>query len=838
MPTEEPAPGGIQEDVAANEVAGDPIAPQVGTVNQDPVVPSASPDDHPHTSSTAETRADGHHGAQESTTAGAPRLSTKVDDSPHALVYSIADSRGAKFQTFYVDRMGFEEQAEKDEDDDASLLELTTVLPVRDQSHSQFPSEELSQYLDRLRENRLVLISCPNDEISQDAAYALIGAMDIHRQKDRRFLNFGRFPKEGPTPSLFFRKRGDAKTKTAILVNALGEESRPFLESFISTNSLNWAAIQDDLKQNNTCMICVIDSDYIDENFDREPKNSQRSRKSHVTHWRVPFLRFLLRECGCETAELERRILEQRSLDRWRANDLEFYLEIRDAVDSGKLLEIVAAREEAPLPNPTPPQSIFKDSDTLHNIILYVATVLPGLSPREFRRIVTLLLDAHLEAVTVQDRDKEESETPGNDLMRNWVEMPDGALRQCRLVTKPLNSSMKVVRFDDLRLGDDLLEYLQREYSLFIEQQFERLQELGLIFSVSSRVSDGVMGLIIETAAAYPDDYGARWLAEMVKHFRQSAELAGDGQRKRLIALRAAELLRRILGTEGLEGTVGTFFQHLLQSKDFRLAFEVLKRLQDGPGFDKFKWLRQLVERGDADVRQQVYGYLFSYLRQSRHRVYHIFEIIQTWFPDPAKSVLTETNKYSLRLLLAYCLETTLKFDEQLFGRWPSEFPLLSFKDGASANRGLGLLTQWLFHPGTVVILRERGMTNSIALLAAKWLFILLDSDAARLAASGQNNNADGNGDKEESITALGVRDILLTQIVRHASPQDLQRLLVYWEESVRIMLDAGTREYFGSEGKYQLGNRREILAAAVRKLKTLQYQIRTAAHSAGKEVV
>jgi len=861
MPSDEQEPAMYEDDLA-------PTAPRIGEDDdaadaelRAPVdAAKASLEDEERASSADETGAYGQGvEGEEASEDDRADSSTHVYESPDATIHNVADGRGATFArdlfSAVINLGQTKEQTQKDEDEE-SLIELTTILPFRTPNLSELDSEEFSFHLKKLKEERLILISCPSQEVSINAAYALADNLGIPWGEQRRLLNVERVAKESRTMNLFFlRKRSDGVT--AIILNALGELSCPSLDYLIFSNRLSWADFQDDLRRNSIYMLCLVDSNYVEDRFKGEQPAQRSARELQITHWRVSFLRPLLRHhFPAREAELEVKILEERKRHWWSPNDWEFYYEIKSEIETGKLLETVNSRQGARPPNPIHPRTIFKGDEPLHNIILYVATFLPNLSPREFRKVTHLLLEAQAKSMPPAPPDPVAGESieaahipKKKDSMRAWMESPDGVLRDCRLVTMPLNNSIKVIGFDNFRRREELREYLERDYSLFLEQQFERLLGLGMLFSPSARVADGMMRLVMEMASAYPDDYGARWLAETVKGFKQVAESSNDAshdsetdvfqtlgvadsaQAKKLVSLRASELLRRMLEAPGMEGAVDTFFQQLISSKNFKLVFEIVKRLQLAPNFDEFRWLKQLVERGDPETRSQVYGYLFGYLKKVRSKVYQILWTLESWLPEPTKLAesYSVSNKYALRLLLAYCLGTTLKFEEKLFGCWPSQYPLFSFSDVETANRNLDLLTKWLFHPGMSVILRERNISwNSVGALTVKWIFILLDRDEASSSDidCGTASTSPNGTTAEGQFSALDVRDILLAQMVLNAEQVQHHRLLTYWEESVDNMLDAITEAPYGSEARDRLVRRRDILADTVTKFRALQYEL------------
>lgn len=698
------------------------------------------------------------------------------------------------------------EQAQKPEEE-YSLVELATRLPERSPTYAEFVADRLQSNLESLREDGIVFISCADEEIALDAAYALIEGLGLPRAEQRLVLSFSRAAREGGIPDIFFiKKDGDPADDVAVVVDAVGEEGRPFLDSLIFATRTSAETIRDDLRRSRVFLLCLVDATYLESRLKAARAEQRRARDLRFAHWRIAFLRPLLtRYFPSDYEGLERQIEGQRQRGWWSSDENDFCDELKSHIRAGRLPDVVESREGEP--DPEPPDKLFRGDDSLHDVALYVATFFPNLNPREFNRLVLELLE-----------DEGEAGSKG-DLKLHWRKSPDKVLSACYLVNVSLAGAATAVGFDNFRRRDALLEHLETRYSLFLDNQFERVMRLRLLFHPSRRVADGAMRLIIKAAAGYPEDYDGAWLAERVAS--APPEAADANKVRRLVYARTAELIRRMLEAGGLEETVDGCLQQLLYARNFRHALEVVKRLQLVPDFYEFKWLRQLVERGDEETRGQVYNYLFGYLRKVRGRVYELLHALEAWVPEPGRAVLSEANKFPLMLLLDYCRWTCRRLDVKLYGAWPSRYPLFSFKDYESAAADLDLLTRWLFHPGVKAIFKGlpkwKLTENGINSLIEKWMLILMQTDDAPGATQGGVDAEPGAPD------AAAVRDLLFRGVVANASPAQQQGLLDYWVGSRVLLLNKLAAAPRGSSERKTLARQREVLGEAITRFKAVR---------------
>jgi hypothetical protein len=739
----------------------------------------------------------------------------------------------------------FNSSLQKD-DEERALIEFTEALPPKSPRLPDFVSEELSEYLEKLKEERLILISCPDEDIAFSAAHALIGGLYLPQGGQRLLLNIDKSAVEGSLPSVYYLRRKSGHDKeTVVLVDAATEKARPFLEPIIYAARASSAAIQDDLRRNDMYLLCLIDPALVEAGTRPADGGPRRARELKFPCWRIPFLRRLLERHQVEgAAEVEAKIEGQRALGWWSLSDGDFYSELNDYLVRRELLGQIKKLDETPPPGPV--SELFKGDEPLSDTVLYVATFFPNLTPHEFNQLVPLLLAGAPQvadngaATPPKDGAHEAAGVPGEKApLQVWRQRPDQVLKKCELVTIPLRGATRGVNFTNHSLRGKLRGHLEREYSFFLENRFQAVQGLGLIFSPSPKISQSAVQLSVEMAASYPEYYGSRWLAGVVRDF-ESSFASADGARaptwrlieeanaakaRKLFYQSLSQLVRAMLEEPRLAEVIEEFLQQLLLSKQHGGVLEIVRRLQFAPAFDQFKWLKQLLHRGDQQIREQTSDYLRGYLKRTGGRVYQALTSLESWLPEGGRPLQTYPfpARYALRLLHFHLSETTFRFDARYFGSWPSACPLFAFGDADTAAGDLRLLVRLLFHPGMNGVFKEQRLNQEegalrINRLVTTWFFIL--QGKGERSAHGRDNEAEG---AEPRPDASMVSGLLLEQIVRTTTAPQRAALLAYWHEESRRTLKALSNKPYGSPAWEELAWKRDLIAELITRYEQLR---------------
>jgi hypothetical protein len=189
-------------------------------------------------------------------------------------------------------------------------------------------------------------------------------------------------------------------------------------------------------------------------------------------------------------------------------------------------------------------------------------------------------------------------------------------------------------------------------------------------------------------------------------------------------------------------------------------------------------WLKQLLEQGSKEIREQAQGYLLGYLLRRDSLIYPTLKELMQWPPAGRAGRAIQT------LLIVYGVETNRKLPQQDYGKWPSPHPLFGFRGGAEAREYLGLLFGWLFDAAFAV--DADGGLSIIADIVAGWYFILTPPS--------QRAEVDDSRAGEDELDSTAVRQLLLECLARHCSRPQRRGLLETWEEFRNHILDDVSR--------------------------------------------
>lgn len=656
-----------------------------------------------------------------------------------------------------------------------SLFELTKSLPAFASEISASVLGHLTSQINRLREERLLLLSCLDEKLALTAAYTLIQELG----EEGRLLNFEWIAEEGRDLTIYqlLKEREEGDRQMVILVDALSQRALPFLESLLSATSSGYGSIKEELKSNGLLLICLADPTEVEKRV--------RATDLLLAQWQIPFLRPLLQTYYPDQCDaLETQILRQREMGKWHRDERSFYEQIRTPLHSQRLPTVVTSLEEGA--DMVSAESPIKDGTTVEDTVLYVATYFPNLSPKEFIRVVSLLLGERTTTITGTAQEKAEDGTyktvqtqQEKELRELWQKAPDEKMKACRLMTS--KDLPKVVAFADHRLKEAVREQLEEEHSFFLENRFSDVQQFGLLFDKSEKIAGNVIRLYVEMLAADPGSYGIGWLVEMVQ------SLNGESGAR---SQRVADLLCGMLERRELVEMVEHFLNHLMMTRQHRVVLELVKGLRLASGFKDLDWIKRLLNEADEATRLHTYTYLYAEARRLDLGVYDLLQALEPWLPkddtDPHTYSLSE--RHTLQLVIEYCLETTSRFEAKHYGLWPIRHPLLALQDEATARHHLALLMRWLFHPGLKKVFQDRDSNENInrmlGALLAEWFFVI----------KGQPEEAN---EKARSETRPNLADkllqILLEEIITQTGmPQrkDVQReLVVYWEQFKEFLL-------------------------------------------------
>lgn len=740
--------------------------------------------------------------------------------------------------------------------DKRSLIDITRELPVlpdQDSGLAAWSANELNVHIDRLRNEHILLISCVDTSISRSAAYAVVRELGFVA-KQQRLLNFERLDANEAALDVYGLTNKEANSGGAMVVvaDAVADKAKPFLDSlFDASGAISHLDIRNSLKEKEWLLICLVNDERL------KSRIVGLQAEFPFPRWTISFLQYVLRSFPEGNRDLEKAIAAQREAGKWSSDDAEFCRQVKQAIKADKLDSIVK-RGGVPI-NPGAQQ--FDDGEPVHNVVRYVAAFFDELSPNEFDRVVSVLLGHQTTSiqVTVDQVAADGTIRPvevrkDKELIQIWREGSDAILRKCQLVTAANQDGMRLLRFSDAGYKDALRQYLEEQYGMYVQSRLTAVLSAGLLFDASERIARSVVRLTAEMAPNYTDYYGEDWLFEainetqmrlasttrdvqspeagMVRLLGEATGLKTPGQAYQ----RISQLLRKMLDDTDLQPLVRNLGKRLIGAGRYEAAIEIVKNLRFAPGFDAYRWIRQVVDSGTEQARFKTYQYLYGELKRCEIPVYQVLHGVASWLEpeDHNPKKCSYATKYALRLTIEYCLEITSGFNPSGYGR-PSQFPLFALEEGDGPKACFSVLVKLLLHPAmkdaiedsfadqddnhsTDGSFSDQEYNRLVAALLAEWAFILLGEQVPVGTAY------DGPG--------AMMQKTLLAAIVAHlqnARCMDVQsQLLAYWEEMKDYLAFATNElEPIERQQRNEFIWKRKVVRALISEFRDVQRRLR-----------
>jgi len=695
-----------------------------------------------------------------------------------------------------------------------TLFDYLEELPRPHGVLPPFSEPELCAALRTLAEERLLLIVCSDRELLRGAGDAFLAHLKTSNQ---RVLTFNGLP-SNMTADIHGLTKRSAKSELVVMVDAHeGDRAQLFVDSLFPSGVFGKQAICLGLGKARVRVACLTSEENL----------AGRTSRLEFGHWLISTANILLRQHDPETSvALETRIAEQRKAGNWSRSPVEFRKQLEELIRSGELQSVVdrggplaaltidAPNEQGPIADP---------ENALAIAVLYAATYYPNLPAGEFIRIVELIVgDQHmLVQETIKQKTKEGSLKTvqlqrDRRLIDLWTERTDATLRECHLVTN--RDVGRAITFADVGRRDLLRRHFEEQYGAYVQRQFLLAWDTGLLFEKSSRVAADVVLLTLDMTASDPYQFDRDWLSDRIVHFCDRADNLS------FVLRRVSDLLRAMLRNPPLDSLVGGVVERLLQLGRHAYALAIVKALRRAPEFDDLYWIQQILDRGTDEVRSDVLSYLFNELRRADSSIHrYVAALEEKWLPaedrDPGK--YSQSNCAALLTLFAYCFEVTDGFDDDLYGAWPSRFPILAIDRPFAAKQFMSVL-RCLLHPGLIHVLGEawepEALTREVATLISKWVFILY----------GVSDRPAGADDDAAGFTrdiALSVLVEQILEVTKNGERRTLREWMVdEWEWAKQVYLRAPSR--LGEEGhqrRHEFGAKRRLMDRLISEFRRLQ---------------
>ncbi len=630
----------------------------------------------------------------------------------------------------------------------------TEPLPRRPVELLDVEIVHCDELLGQLFRHRILLLSSFEPEPAVAAAYSIVGHETFANYEKRAIVLDKASLQERSDLSLeaiLAHPKVLERTRQVVFVEI--DRSGMFLDSFLKLTHTKAGTMRDLLQDRDSVLVCAASSQIL------KLRSDQRMPPGFSFYHRpIPFLPYVLqRHFPVERArELEGILLEQERRGLWPKE--EFYGQVSFYLLDGpaRLEEVVrhneaiprglSMRESLDQAQTIKATDLFHDEAGVHAAALYTATYFPDITPQDFERIVLLLLGertAKLEREEQTVTEKGEVQTLRvkfeKPLAMIWREAPDRILHECELRATFLRDAKQgthVMDFNFPYLRRELRALLESKYPMFLVRMFDLLQTSGLLFAMdtSPQVVDNMVRLLVERALSDPAYCDKVWLfrfvmgvriqvnipidaAEPEKQFFQLlAKIQGE-QLKRHLVTRLSQLLREMVRHDETRQTVRDFFSALLHYREHQAALEILldlaQRLRFAAEFDALRWMRQIIDQGGKEMREQTYQCIFNLALGGGTRILEIVETVHGWLPEKTRlrSQYSPSNLYALRFILEYASTAILAFPDDRQGEWPCRYSLFAAlpDDPDLLRQRTDLLCGWLLHHEMPSILAAKG---------------------------------------------------------------------------------------------------------------------------------
>jgi hypothetical protein len=697
---------------------------------------------------------------------------------------------------------------------EATFEDLMASLPSKPSAQLIVEPEEVQPHLDNLLKDHLILIASHYGAFAMDAAYALIDALGIPEEGRKKRLDL-----EAKLANFLITEESflppDASARTVVQIDVLNDNACARFSELIN-NYNRMLSLKSKLHDKRVYLLCIVLPNYL---------TQCASSLGQCAQWSIPFLRPLLKlHFPDDYTRIEQQILSQREQKLWRGDDYEFCSQVRNLLESGRLLKQIQQPDKAP---PCQTDSIFKNEDHIVTSMLYVAAYLQGLAPGEFNQVVQAMLEDRKVVVSVPEY--RQTDEQGLELVYSkiekslvdiWRDNTDEFMWKYLCEQDSPKDSMKVIEFASYQLRDSLTEFLEAKKSFFLKSRFNQLHNLGFLFHESVRVGESLTRLSRKMFLEYPEEFNKGWLIEFVGKVKDGFGLGGEIMqfiaREAPGALspvysRISGLMAQLLEDQHTKDIPPACLSELMRLGHHDIVFHLVKRLRSAPGIDEFFWIMQLLERGDAETKLLAYGYLFNHIRKQGRGFLQDQGALAKWIPkDAPKNAsaarpCSNSTRYLLHALLEACVDSVRKVALTTYGSSPTKYDFFSFEDKETAEKAIQRLACWLLHPEMENAFRLRrsdlgfgSELNSshslVAALIAEWCFILRGpyQPSSQIPSELSNLVEKQNGDGPiSSLDSAGIADILLRRVAAAASKDQRQDMLDYWSFFRRCLMEA-----------------------------------------------
>lgn len=596
-----------------------------------------------------------------------------------------------------------------------NLNEIAIDLPTKPRLEFNFSKSELPNSLvENTFDKRLVFFDCPDRGIYEAAIYTFIQELENKTPKkfeDKKVIDF-RGSNEKYADQLFIDLfLEDSVRPNQIIVLDIQKLSKQFFDSLDDRLYLK-ETIKAKLSEKNIIIICLI-------NYKKFKEGIQfLDHFEEYLIWEIPFLTHLLHRYQSEF--LEEGLLEQRKNTLWSPENYRFYQEIKEALNKGGkngLLKEYARREVKPDENLQEKleelekekisirKIIAKKKNPLKKYLVFLVAFFENLKDGDLYYLLNAL---------VEDEKKLKKQ-----VRRGYQDVLD----KCHIERRSsIEKSFEdlILDFSNVDFRDDAIDYFfKRDFQFTIIQYIQLLKSGFLLDKGASRdITRNLINLIGNVSKA-SRGFGLKLLQCMIiaiMHNRNEVDMEVRSEdldeyfsnkfmdynlfdsRWRIFS----DVMLEMSNHDYLQSEVKQLFHYLVNKKQHEIALLIVLKLRYSPNVDKIQWLRQLIDNGAAETKEDAFLYLVG-LADSSNKLMEYLEQINTWLPakDLEPKYHSDANKYGLKFMLGLCNYNYNYLNPNHFGQYPSKHGLLRALQLEEDNyaQNIEMVADWLFYP-------------------------------------------------------------------------------------------------------------------------------------------
>jgi hypothetical protein len=311
-----------------------------------------------------------------------------------------------------------------------------------ERSYKSLESSTIAAYSGLLLRERILLLSCYDEDIALNAATALAYQIQAVKRELMTVDQEGQVNHNFRELIDWLAARNDKDDLLAVgpanvclwvATDSSESEAPSAIIGSLLTNTGKIRGYKQRLTAQGLCLICVLPPLRI-----QEYKSTQL--KAPLPEWKIDFLSPLLEDHGDES--LAEKITQQRSEGKWKKDDGEFYKEIVECLRAKNLTTVIEIGRQTSPVDASMISQLFDRQDPVIDAVLYCATYFPNLSPQDFSYLVELYLRDDIEEVVkqaeptaTQNAAQPVSVVEAVPLVRRWKRETDAILRRCKLAS-------------------------------------------------------------------------------------------------------------------------------------------------------------------------------------------------------------------------------------------------------------------------------------------------------------------------------------------------------------------------------------------------------------------